>query len=312
MPGVTAAGASSALPLSGNTDQGGLLPEGWTGKDDQSTLTVDLVRATPAYFEAMGIPLLRGRGFTWDDRADTPLVAVVDELLARRVWPDSDPVGRAVTIGDRPARIVGVVRQARLYRMQADDRPQVFVPWTQDTTLGLTLAIRTTGDPAALAGPLRQAVWALDPNQPVADLMPMMAHVDLSLAERRLQLALLGAFAACAILLASLGLYGVVASTVSERQQEMGIRAALGASGRQIRTMVLRQALWLTGAGIAAGVAGALALGGLVTRFAFGVTGRDPLTLGATVGILLAVALAAAYVPARRASRVDPLVALRE
>ena len=313
LPGVTAVGAANAAPLSGNADQGGVTPQGFVGEDGRNGLTVDLIRATPGYFEAMGIPMQRGREFSWDDRADTPRVAVIDDVLARRAWPaGEDPIGKTLDIEGTVARIVGVIRQPRLYEMSADDRPQVFVPWQQDTTLGLTIALKTTGDPAALAGPLREAVRALDPNQPVAELMPMRARVDLSMAERRLQLALLAGFASCALLLASIGLYGMISSSVTQRTQEMGVRAALGASAGSIRALVLRQALLLAVVGVAIGLAGALALGGVLSRFAFGVTGRDPLTLVVTVAALLAVALLAAYVPARRASRVDPIIALRD
>ena len=313
LPGVTAVGAANAAPLSGDADQGGVLPEGWSGQDDQSTIMIDYIRSTPSYFEAMGIPLLRGRDFTWDDRVDTQRVAIIDEVLARRGWPGADPIGRTIIIeGETRVQVVGVVRQGRLYEVHEDDRPQVFVPWQQDTTLGLTLAVRTTGDPSTLAGPVRQSVWGLDPNQPVAKVTPMSAIVDLAMAERRLQLILLGAFAACAMLLASIGLYGMISSTVAQRTQEMGVRAALGASAGSLRALVLRKALLLAVVGVALGLAGALAVGGVLSRFSFGVTGRDPLTLTVTAGLLLAVALLAAYVPARRASRVDPIVALRD
>ena len=313
LPGVTAIGAANATPLSGDADQSGVLPEGWSGQDEQSSILVDFIRSTPGYFRAMGIQLLRGRDFTWDDRSGMQRVGIIDEIMARRVWPDADPIGRTLVIdGETKVQVVGVVRQGRLYSVHADDRPQLFLPWQQDTTLGLTLAVRTTGDPSALAGPLRQSVWALDPNQPVAKVTPMTAVVDLAMAERRLQLILLTAFAACAVLLASIGLYGMISSTVTQRTQEMGVRAALGASAGSIRGLVMRRALLLALAGVAAGLLGALAVGGVLSRFSFGVTGRDPLTLAATVAVLLGVALLAAYVPARRASRVDPLIALRD
>ena len=318
LPGVTAVGAADAPPLSGAADQGGVTPEGfqgggYAGADGGNVLTVDLIRATPGYFNAMGIPVQKGRAFTWDDRSDTRRVAIVDDVFVRQVWPGGEtPLGRTLSFGETKAEIIGVIRHPRLYDMGADDRPQVFLPWLQDTTLGLTIALKTTGDPAALAEPLRQTVWALDPNLPVAELMPMRARVDVSMAERSLQLALLAGFALAALLLASIGLYGMISSSVTQRTQEIGVRAALGASAGSIRTLVLRKALLLAVIGVALGLAGALGIGGVLSRFSFGVTGRDPLTLAATAGLLLAVALLAAYVPARRASRVDPIIALRD
>lgn len=312
LPGVTAVGATTSPPLGGDADQGNASPEGWQGSGGEKSIMIDWIRSTPGYLQAMGISLQRGRDFAWTDTQSAQPVAIIDESLARQGWPNADPIGKTVTVEDRKLQVVGVVRHARLYRIDRDDRPQVYVPWTQDTTLGLTIVVRGSVDPATLAGPLREAVWALDPNQPIADVAPMTWHVGKVLSERRLQLVVLAACALCAVLLSGIGLYGVISTSVAERTQEWGVRAALGSTPGELRRLVLKNATLLAGIGIAVGLAGALALGRVVERFAFGVSGRDPLSLLVTVAGLLAVALLAAYVPARRASRVDPLVALRQ
>jgi putative ABC transport system permease protein len=312
LPGVTAVGGTTSRPLSGDSDQANAVPEGWIAPEGQSSIMVDYMRSTPGYFSAMGITVQRGRDFQWTDAATGQRVAIVDETFARQAWPNQDPVGRVVTVEDTRLQVVGVARHARLYRLDADDRPQIYVPWTQDTTLGLTMVVRGTGEPGVLAGMLRQATWSLDPNQPVADIAPMTWHVDVALAERRLQLLVLAACALCAVLLSGIGLYGVISSSVAERTQEWGVRAALGSTPGELRRLVLRNSTALAAAGIGVGLAGALALGRVIERFAYGVSGRDPLSLALTVLGVFAVAVLAAYVPARRASRVDPLVALRQ
>jgi putative ABC transport system permease protein len=312
LPGVTAVGATTSPPLGGDADQGNATPEGWQGSGGEKSIMIDWIRSTPGYFQAMGITLQRGRDFAWSDTQSAQPVAIIDESLARQGWPNVDPIGKTLTVEDRKLQIVGIVRHARIYRIDRDDRPQVYVPWTQDTTLGLTMVVRGSVDPATLAGPLREAVWAIDRNQPVADVSPMSWRVDETLSERRLQLVVLSACALCAVLLSGIGLYGVISTSVAERTQEWGVRAALGSTPAELRRLVLKNATLLAAIGIGAGLAGALALGRVVERFAFGVSGRDPVSLLVTVAGLLAVALFAAYVPARRASRVDPLVALRQ
>ncbi len=312
LPGVTAVGATTSPPLGRDADQGNATPEGWQGSGGEKSIMIDWIRSTPGYFQAMGITLQRGRDFAWSDTQSAQPVAIIDESLARQGWPNGDPIGKTVTVEDRKLQIVGIVRHARIYRIDRDDRPQVYVPWTQDTTLGLTMVVRGSVDPATLAGPLREAVWAIDRNQPVADVSPMSWHVDEALSERRLQLVVLSACALCAVLLSGIGLYGVISTSVAERTQEWGVRAALGSTPGELRRLVLTNATVLAAIGIGVGLAGALALGRVVERFAFGVSGRDPVSLLVTVAGLLAVALLAAYVPARRASRVDPLVALRQ
>jgi predicted permease len=312
LPGVTAVGATTSPPLGSSPDQANAAPEGWQGSGGEKWIMVDFMRNTPGYFQAMGISLQRGRDFAWSDTQSGQPVAIIDESLARQGWPNGDPIGKAMTVEDRKFQVIGVVRHARLYRVDRDDRPQVYVPYTQDTTLGLTMVLRGTGDPALLAAPLREAVWALDKNQPVADVAPMTWRVDEALSERRLQLVVLAACAFCAVLLSGIGLYGVISTSVAERTQEWGVRAALGSTPGELRGLVLKNATVLAAIGIAIGLAGALAMGRVVERFAFGVSGRDPVSLVATVCGLLAVALLAAYVPALRASRVDPLVALRQ
>ena len=312
LPGVQAAGATTSSPLTGGADQSGFTPEGRTATlGEPGSITSDIIRTTPGSFKALGIEMREGRDFTWQDRATSQQVAIVDERFARAAWPDGRAIGRRMKTGDSgPIEIVGVVRHGRLYRLDEDDRPQVFSTVPQDTTLGMTLAIRTTGDPDALAGMLRQALWEIDPKQPIANLT-FDEVVDTALLEPRLRLAVLGVFAVSALLLAALGIYGVLASLVASRVREIGIRMALGADARMVRRLILGRTMALAGAGLAVGLAAALAVSGLIGRFLFTVSARDPRSLAATVAVVVVTALVASYLPVRRATSVDPARALR-
>jgi putative ABC transport system permease protein len=206
--------------------------------------------------------------------------------------------------------VVGVVRQPRLYEVHHDDRPQVFLPFAQQPSLSVTLVLRAA-EPARLAGALRQAVWEHDPGQPVAAVQPMEQIVGESLAQRRLSMLLLGAFAAVALLLAAIGIYGVMAYVVGQRTQEIGIRMALGARLGDILRMVVGQGLRLAAAGVALGLGGAFGFARLLTTQLYGVSPTDPATFAAASAALVVIALASSYLPARRALRIDPAAALR-
>jgi putative ABC transport system permease protein len=311
-PGIVALGLTSSAPLAGNTDQSEVrVLDGPHAADGIGALS-DVMWASPGYFRAMGIPVLAGRAFTWNDRQGTTPVAIVDETFARAAGIAGDAVGRRITVDDGvPLTIVGVVRQARQYQIERDGRQQVYRAFAQAPSADLTIAVRTTGDPNRLAGPIRSAVGALNPLQPVAHVKTMASVTSDALAARRLQLQALGAFGAGALLLAALGIYGILSSLVAERTREIGIRVALGASARQVQRLVVRQALVCVAAGAGIGTAGALAVSRLVSQFLYGISPRDPWSLALTLGVLGAAAALAAYVPARRASRVDPVVALR-
>jgi putative ABC transport system permease protein len=263
----------------------------------------------------MGIPLLRGRTFTERDIENAPKVAVVDQAFVDRHFPNEDPVGRGIDIGngtDGFYEIVGVVGNVRYGGLDAEPAPTMYVPFRQDVFSGMWVLARTDGDPAQLAGIVRQAVREIDPGLPVSRMRPLSEVVSESMAQRRFSMLLLGLFALIALFLASVGLYGVVAYTVGQRTQEIGVRMAIGARASDVMRMVLGGGMKLAAAGVAIGIAAALALSRLVASMLYEVTPFDPASYAATILVLLAVSAMACYLPARRAMRVDPLVALRQ
>jgi putative ABC transport system permease protein len=271
---------------------------------------------TPGYLEALGIPISRGRTITTaDDERGQPVV-LVNELFASRIWPGEDAIGKQIQLGGpkRPWRtVVGIVGNVRHEGLDAPQKLQVYIPEAQwfnpDTDMVLT--IRTVGEPGAITSAVRQAIWSVNRNVRLTDAATMEQVIGTSVSQRRFPMMMLGLFAAVALLLAALGLYGVLAYTVAQRTTEIGVRMALGARPREVLQLVLRQGMYLIGIGIAAGVSGALALRGLLTGFLFEVKASDPATLVSTAVVLSVVALLACLVPARRATKVDPLVALR-
>jgi putative ABC transport system permease protein len=312
IPGVSAIGATSSPPLKGDTDQTSVHAIGSTRPNDTGAILADIIRTTPGYLKAMGITLIAGRDFASSDRAGGAPVALVDERFARTAWPDANAVGQIITLDNgAPTTVVGVVRHARQYHVERDDREQVYRPFEQDTTQTMYLALRSD-DPARLIGPLRSAVAEIDPKQPLADVRLISQVVDEALRTRRLQLAVLGTFAAGAALLAAFGVYGILASIVTSRTREIGIRIALGASQALVRSMVLREVVMLAGAGMVIGLATAFAGARLITHLLFSVTGHDPASFVGTALVMALAAMAAAYAPIRRAARIDPAQALRQ
>ncbi len=267
------------------------------------------------YFEAMGIPLLRGRLPSDLDSERTGPVFVIDEALARQEWGTDDPVGARLTWRQEDetitGEIVGIVGNVRWGGMAANPNGTTYFWFPQGPTRELTVVVRTGGDPAATATQIAAQVPAIDPNQPVGEIRPMRDLVADDLAQPRFTMVLLLGFAATALLLAALGLYGVIASGVTARTREIGVRVALGAQRADVLRLVMHRALWLTGAGLVIGMAIALALGNVVASLLYGVTPTDPTTLVGVACVLISVAMLATYLPARRATRVDPMVALK-
>jgi len=259
--------------------------------------------------------LRRGRGIEAGDRAGTPEVVVINEAMARRFWPGEDPIGRRIRIarGSGPAwrEIVGITGNIHHEGVDREPQPEMYVPFAQQSIRFVRLAVRTAGDPVALAAAVRQAVWQVDPNQPVSRVRAMDDVVGASTSERRFYGLLLGAFAALALGLAAVGLYGVMSYAVACRTREIGIRLALGAARNGIFRMVLGRGARLTAAGIALGLGGALAATRGLEKLLYGVLPTDPLTLVSVAATLAVVALLACWLPARRATRVDPAVTLR-
>jgi putative ABC transport system permease protein len=317
LPGVEAAGAVSILPLSGSNSSGSFQIEGRITPPGQMSPHGDRWSATADYFKTMKIPLVRGRYFEERDAAEAPGVAIIDETMAQKYWPGEDPVGRRISFegGDNNRRwreIVGIVGHVRHRGLEGESRVQYYIPHPQRASANMNLVVRASGsDPAALSGTVREAVRGLDRDLPVFRVRTMDQFVADSMAQRRFALLLFGIFAAVSLLLAAIGLYGVLAYAVTQRTHEIGVRLALGARPRDVLAMVVRQGMTLAVIGVALGLGAAFALTRLLAALLFGVSARDPLVFASIAVLLALVALVACLVPARRATRVDPLVALR-
>ncbi|MCA1815291.1 MAG: ABC transporter permease [Acidobacteria bacterium] len=317
LPGVESAGAVSDLPFSGSRSARSFEIEGRPTGENTMTPSADYRRATPDYFRAIGIRLVRGRAFTEGDRQGAPPVAVVNETFARRFFPGEEVLGKRVIYGDGKGKkitreIVGVVADVVHDDLTGERAPEVYVPFAQHPQGEMFFAARSAGDPLALTTALRRAVLDVDRDVPVYSVMTMRQRLDVSVAPQRFNALLLAVFAAVAVLLAGVGVFGVMSYAVAQRTHEIGIRMALGAQRRDIRRLVLSRAMRVTLVGVACGLAAALALTRLMTKLLFGVRAADPAIYFAVPAVLAAVALLACYVPARRATRVDPLVALRD
>jgi len=317
LAGVRAAAVVRALPFSGNgAGCSFVLPDRArppAGQEPQAELNV----AHPRYFETMGIPILRGRGLGFEDRSDAPAVVVINRAMAARYWPDADPIGKSLLLrgaifdGERRVTIVGVVGDIKHGALDDPTEPQIYAAQAQVPFIFATLVVRTEVEPMALANEVRAAVWSVDPEQPVWKVRTMESLLSRSLRARALTALLLAVYSGVALLLAALGIYGVIAYVVSQRTNEFGIRMALGASPRRIVRDVLRQGLVLAAWGLALGAAGSLLVVRLVRSQLFGVSAADPLTFGGVLVLLALVAALASWIPARRATRIDPASALR-
>jgi len=326
LPGVAAAASVSELPLSGPESVTGILPEGQPVPPDPAQVRqADWHKVTPEYFAAMEIPLHRGRLLGAGDGAGKPAVAVIDDLMAQACWPGQDPVGKRFRTGrtQSPAndpmhpwiRVVGVVGTVRHTGLHAEPRPQMYrlLGQTPDPLMPYqdVIVVRTKGDPAALAGPIRAAMREVDPAQPIANVRTLERVVSDSVASRRLNLLLLGLFAGLALALAAVGIYGVTAYSVTQRTRELGLRMALGSPPRGVLNLVLKEAGALAILGVVVGLAAAFALTRLMASLLYGIGSTDPLTFAAVSLGLTLIALLAAYLPGRRATRVDPIIALK-
>lgn len=265
------------------------------------------------YFSALTVPVVGGRPFHATDREDGPRVVIVNRTLAKRYFPGENPVGRRVWVGGSigQATVVGVVGDVRHGGLAARPRPELYVPYRQYPHGGMTVVVRGSGDAAELTRAVKGAVYAVDPAQPISDLTTLSDLLRGSVAPERFNLILLGGFAALALLLAAVGVYGIVAYAVSSRTREIGIRMALGAAGREVRRAVMGPALGPSLAGIVLGSAGAVLLGRALGTELYEVGPHDPLTFALVAVVLLGAAAVACAIPARRAARVDPVVALR-
>ncbi|HEX4948284.1 MAG TPA: ABC transporter permease [Blastocatellia bacterium] len=319
LPGVQTVGASSVIPMSGTNSSGSFSIEGRQVPQGQSIPHGDRWMAAGDYFETMKIPLVRGRYFNAQDTANSLSVAVIDETMAKKYWPNEDPLGKRIGIlGEGTPQepkwreIVGIVGHAKHRNLEGESRVQYYLPYAQrPTTSNMFLVLRTAGDPTSIAGAVRNTVRNLDKELPVFRVTTMEQLVADSMAQRRFTLWLLGIFAVTALLLAAVGLYGVLAYSVSQRSHEIGIRMALGAQSRDVQKMVVGQGMKLVLLGTGIGLVGAFMLMRLMGSLLFGVGAADPVTYVVIAALLASVALLACWIPARRATKVDPMIALR-
>jgi len=328
LPGVEAAGAINHLPVGGDVWGRSFIIEGRpVPKSGDEPGTVYRV-VTPQYFQTMRLPILRGRDITEHDNLSAPGVVIINDYMARKHWPGEEAIGQRISLGDvssTPKRewltVIGVVKNAVIDDWNDTPFSEIYLPYAQrpdylESRAGaytyLTLVVRTAGDPAALAPGAREAIWSIDKSVALSDVKTMEAAIGRAVARPRFQLTLLTAFAVVALLLAAAGIYGVMSYAIARRTHEIGLRMTLGAQRGDVLRMVLGQAMLRVGVGTAVGLAGALALTQLMSTLLFGVRPTDPLTFGVVSIVLIGAALLASYVPARRATRIDPMVALRE
>jgi putative ABC transport system permease protein len=326
LPGVSAAGVTNTIPFGGNNNDSVIFAEGYQMSPGESVISPSNVDVSPGYFEAMHVKLVRGRFFDDRDNATALKTIIVDETLARRFWPNSDPIGRRMyspnDINDlmntnektRWFTVVGVIADIKLHTITEGKQTvgAYFFPTDQDPITGLTFALKTPGDPLALAGGVRGVLSRLDRELPVFDIQTMDARTEKALVSRKSPVLLSLSFGAIALFLSAIGIYGVLAYLVTQRTKEIGIRIALGGSARAIFELVLREGLLLIVGGFVLGAIGAVALRKSLETQLFGVTATDPVVLVTVTTILGVVAIVACALPARRATRIDPIVALTQ
>ncbi|MGH9683510.1 MAG: ADOP family duplicated permease [Candidatus Acidiferrales bacterium] len=316
IPGVERAALGTVIPLSGNHDRDDITVEGMPDPGLGKYPHPDYHAVSRGYVDALGVPLLLGRDFSEADNETAPQVALINATMARRFWPNGEAIGKRFHWGDpgphvQWVNIIGVVGDTKLYGLANPARLEVYVPYRQSATNDMSLVLRSSIDPASLTSAVRAAVAGIDKDQPVFGVTTMKQLIDDSVSTRRATLILLGLFSALALILASIGIYGVISYSVEQRTNEIGIRVALGAQRRDILRMILVQGGQMALLGIGIGIVAGQALTGIMASLLYGVSARDPLTFGGVAILIALVALAACYVPARRAMRVDPMVALR-
>src|SRR5207302_2694687 len=306
------------LPL---TESGNSVGVSIEGRADPAPDRVPIVITriiSPRYFETMEIPLLKGRAFTEGDKTDSPSMVVISETTARRFWPGEDALGKQIKVGspsnneNKWLTVIGLVKDVRQYELMIEPKPQMYLPFTQANFFDpRALVVKTNLEPLSLATTVRKTVWDIDKDQPVSDIASMESIVSESLARQRFSMMLLGIFAGLALVLAAVGIYGVMSYSVAQRTREIGIRMALGAQREDVMKLTIGQGLKLVVTGVAFGLAAAVIMTRLMSSLLFGVSATDPMTFVTISFVLVSVAVLASYIPALRATRVDPMFALR-
>lgn len=324
VPGVQGAAVVTGLPLSSTMLRTSAHIEGTPQERPAERKITDVAIATPGYFATMGIPLVSGRDFTDRDGSGAPVVSIINQEFAKRYFPNENPIGKRIALGwdqDTAAtggnvtlggEIVGVVANVKRHGLNQEVFPETYASFMQPTFSTFSVVVRSTADPSTVMAAIRTQVRELDRDLPLSDLRQLSELVSASVSRPRFYTMVLGVFAAIALVLAAVGIYGVISYAVSLRTRELGIRIALGATSRQVSRLVLQQGVSLAIAGVVIGGAGAYWLTHLLSKLLFGVSATDPLTFFWVAGLLTAIAALACYIPARRAARVDPLLAMRE
>ncbi|MGD0300099.1 MAG: ABC transporter permease [Bryobacteraceae bacterium] len=317
LPGVEAAALGTVVPFTDSHSRADITIEGMALPKPGSFPHPDAHSVSPGYLRTLGVPLLRGREFTDADQANSPLVGMVNAAIARQFFPNQDVLGKRFMFGHPKAdpprwiTIVGIAADTKLYGLANPARLEVYLPLRQAVSSGMNLIVKSAADPAALTSSIRGAIASIDKDQPIFAIATMQELVNSSISTRRITLILLGLFSALALVLAAIGIYGVISYSVAQRTHEIGIRMALGADGGGVLRMILAQGVKIAGAGVAIGILASFGLTRLMTKLLYSVSAADPVTFAAVAIVLVLVAMLACYIPARRALRVDPIIALR-
>jgi predicted permease len=316
LPGVAAAAAVTVLPMStiGSDFYRPYWLDGPRPAGD-AIAQANVRMATPEYFATLGLPLVSGREFSAQDTVDAPRVIIINESLARSAWNGQDPVGRTLILdyqgGSTPRQVVGVVRDARYRGPRSDPSPEIFVPHAQNPYLVMNVVVRTTLDPSALAQSARAQALAVDPDQPVHSVTTMERLLDDTLQQDRFAMLFVALFAVAGLVTAATGVYALLAYTVAQRRREIAVRMAIGASASSVARSIVMESLTLAVIGCVVGAVGVAAVSRLAQSILFGIAPQDPITLATTAAVLLAAVLAASWLPARRAARINPVSAMR-
>ena len=317
VPGVTSSGIVRTIPLNGATEGSFIRIPGRAVTSLQDRPVANYNIASPGFFQAAGTPVLSGREFLESDKADSRPVVIVNAAMAKKFWPNENPIGKQVGLGNPTyplMNIVGVAADVKHISLREDPGPEMYVPYTQKPYPSMSMmyvVLRTKMNPASIAAPAREAIHSVDPDLPIAEVMTLSTIRDNAMAQPRFLMLLLASFGVLALVLACIGMYGVISYSVMQRTSEIGVRMALGAQRGNIFKMVLSQGARLAILGILIGLVAAFGFTRLMESFLYGVPPTDPLTFVGVSLLLALVALLACYLPARRATRVDPLIALR-